>query len=155
MDQIEWCCRQKKGIRIIEPNNNLAEDYAKKSNISLDEMANVKSGEWKIVAAYYACYDILYSLLQKAGIKCEIHECTIALMEFFGFDKNDIKFMKDLKQKRTDAQYYTAAVGLPDEKKVKRFVLKCREMMQKADFDEIRERIIEKIKNTIKTKTHA
>ena len=107
MDQIKWCCEQKKGIRIINPNNNIAEDYAKKSDISLDEMNNVKSGEWKIVAAYYACYDILYSLLQKAGIKCEIHECTIALMEFFGFNKDDIDFMKDLKQRWINAQTLT------------------------------------------------
>jgi hypothetical protein len=27
MDQLEWCKKQKNGITIIEPNQNMAEDY--------------------------------------------------------------------------------------------------------------------------------
>jgi len=42
MEQIEWCLKQKSGIRIIEPNNNIANDYFKKAEDSLDVMKTVK-----------------------------------------------------------------------------------------------------------------
>ena len=36
---------------------------------------------------YYVCYNALYSLLVKCGIKCEIHDCNFKLMFLFDFDK--------------------------------------------------------------------
>jgi len=85
----------------------------------------------------------LYALLQKAGIKSEIHECSIALMEFFDFSKEDIGFIKRLKDKRIDAQYYTRKISSVEESKVKDFVLKSKEIEHKADFSKIRIKIIE------------
>jgi len=143
---LKWCLRQKKGIRIIEPNALIASDYLKKSDGSLQMMSTVNAEEWRIVGAYYACYESLYALLMKAGIKSEIHDCSIALMSFFGFDGKDIDFMKKLKQKRIDAQYYLKKVTLSEENTVKDFVLKCKEIIHSSDFNLIRENILKELK---------
>ena len=38
--------------------------------------------DWISTTAYYARYFAFYALLQKCGIKSEIHDCTISLMSF-------------------------------------------------------------------------
>jgi len=147
MTDIDWCKQQKKGIRIIEPNKHIADEYIKKSDVSLTVMTSSPNEEWKIICAYYACYDAIYALLRKAGIKCEIHECSIALMEFFGFSDNDISFMSDLKKKRIDAQYYVNKnVHLKDMNEIKDFVLKCKQIIHSANFEEIRQKITNALK---------
>ncbi|MEA2003961.1 MAG: hypothetical protein U9O53_03295 [archaeon] len=49
-----------------------------------------------MITAYYACYNALYSILMKCGIKSEIHDCTIELMDFFDFEAKDIEFITQL-----------------------------------------------------------
>ncbi|MCD6398497.1 MAG: hypothetical protein J7L08_01115 [Candidatus Aenigmarchaeota archaeon] len=142
MNKLQWCKNKKNGIRIVDINENLAKEYIKKSENSLKMMAKAPSEEWKIVAAYYACYEALYSLLQKTGMKCEIHDCTIHMMKFFDFNKEYINFLKNLKEKRINAQYYVAKnVKLQNEKMVKDFVLKCKEILEKSDFRKIRKKV--------------
>ena len=34
MVSLKWCCKQKEGIKLIEPNNNLAQGYLKKTGDS-------------------------------------------------------------------------------------------------------------------------
>ena len=49
----------------------------------------------------------------KCGIKCEIHDCTLALFRFlFGKEfRNDIlEEVEDAKEQRINAQYYTNRV---------------------------------------------
>ena len=146
MDKIEWCKRKEKGVRIIEPNDHIAGDYLRKSDDAIKVMATSPAEDWKIVGAYYACYDALYALLQKAGIKCEIHDCSIALMEFFGFSAEEKSFMVDLKNKRIDAQYYVnREARLGDANHIKDFVLKCKQIIHTADFKDIRREIIERL----------
>src|SRR3989344_6006062 len=86
-----------------------------------------------IIMVYYSCYSALYSILIKAGIKCEIHSCSIALMGMIGFDKEDIKFMEKLKDDRTNVQYYLKEKELEDENKVKEFLLKCKNIGNEID----------------------
>lgn len=145
-NMLKWCLRQKKGIRMIEPNELIAEDYVKKSDNSLRMMNTVDSEEWRIVGGYYACYECLYALLIKVGIKSEIHDCSIFLMNFFDFNKEDINFMKRLKQKRIDAQYYLKNIKFTEEDKVKDFILKCKEILHKSDFNSIRKKILKEVK---------
>jgi len=105
MDNINWCFNQKKGIKLIEPNNPVAKKYledAKKDFV----LINIKEPKWNIIKEYYVCYNSLYSLLVKCGIKCEIHDCTIKLMELFDFDKKVQKKLIDLKKERIGVQYY-------------------------------------------------
>ena len=133
-DKIKWCLEQKQGIKLVEPNDNLSEAYLKDSKDSLESMVSSK-GLWKTVMSYYACYYALYSLLMKLGIKCEIHSCTIALMELLGFDSNDIEFIEKMKKERIGVQYYRKT---PDEInliQIKEFVIKCQEISSKLDYD--------------------
>lgn len=100
MNKLDWCKKKKEGIEIVEPNENLAESYMNKSENSLKTMNTTPAEDWKITTAYYSCYQALYALLRRTGIKSEIHDCTIELMQFFDFTEEDIEFLKKLKDKR-------------------------------------------------------
>jgi len=76
MKKLKWCAKQSKGIKLIKINNNLSEAYIKEADETFDNMIRTK-GNWKTILAYYSCYNALYSLLIKYGIKSEIHDCTI------------------------------------------------------------------------------
>lgn len=147
MSKLEWCKNKKRGIRIVEPNENLAKSYFEKSENSIKTMNRAPSEDWKIVAAYYTCYQALYALLRKVGVKSEIHECTMEVMRFFDFSEEDINFLRDLKNKRINAQYYvTKEVGLGSTEKVKEFRLKCKKIMETSDLKAVRKDIISRLK---------
>ncbi|MBU0460378.1 MAG: hypothetical protein KJ771_06245 [Nanoarchaeota archaeon] len=138
MNKIKWCLKQKKGIELVEPNENLSKAYFKDADDTLESMSTSK-GMWETVMAYYACYHALYALLMKAGIKCEIHDCTLALMEkMAGFDRNDTLFLVKLKEQRIRAQYYLKEERLRDLAKVKKFIFKCRELSEELDVKMLR-----------------
>ena len=64
--------------------------------------------------SYYAKYFVVYSLLSRIGIKCEIHDCTISLFEYLFTDKIPPKLIRDFQQSkddRIDAQYYTQSIS--------------------------------------------
>ena len=112
MDKITWCCLQKDGINLVEPNENLAKRYLESSELDFNEMKNSHSLKWKDITAYYSCYNSFYAILQKIGIKCEIHDCTIELLRFLIHEfegkmlLSDFEFLKELKKTRIDVQYY-------------------------------------------------
>ncbi len=138
-DQIKWCLMQNKGIRLVEPNELISEDYRKESLTDFDmiEKVNLK---WKTITAYYSCYNAVYSILVKIGIKCEIHDCTIALMGLLGFKKKEIEFLDSLKKERVDVQYYLKSSSLSITKnQVLQFLDRCREIIKEMNDDEINE----------------
>jgi uncharacterized protein (UPF0332 family) len=137
MNKIKWCLEQNKGIELVEPNDNLSSAYLKDANDSLMAM-KINKGTWKIVTAYYACYNAFYSVLMKSGIKCEIHDCTIELMNLFDFSDEEISFLKNLKKLRIDVQYYLKDVKEIVSELVSHFVHKCQELSDKLDFDKIK-----------------
>jgi len=144
MVSLGWYIKVKRGIRLIEPSDNKAADYMQRAEDDLKTMEKTE-GYWQIISAYYSCYDALYSLLMKIGIKSEIHDCTISLMELLEFEKEEIELMKKLKDDRIDAQYYLKNVQLSDKVKVKSFVLKAKEKASNIDSDAIKT-IREKLK---------
>ena len=73
----------------------------KEADETLENVFTAK-GKWKLIIAYYACYNALYALLMKCGIRCEIHDCTLELMELFGFDTSEVDYLK----KRYRKVYY-------------------------------------------------
>ena len=89
--------------------------------------------------AYYACYNSLYALLMKTGIKCEIHDCTLELMSFFGFNEEEKDFIKMLKKMRIDVQYYLKSAQGIEAIKVKSFVMHCKVLSKGLSSDEINE----------------
>ena len=111
--RITWCFRQKKGIRIIEPNENLAKAYIRKAKSSLNTMnaaLQIKETDWILTTAYYARYFALYALLMKLGIKSEIHDCSIAIARLLTrhriLNKNLVTDISQAKQMRIETQYY-------------------------------------------------
>lgn len=61
MASIEWCLKQKSGIEIIEPNENMPNSYldmAEESIKVIDKME--QSRIWTATTAYYTFYYSLY-----------------------------------------------------------------------------------------------
>jgi len=135
-----WCFKLKDGLKIVEPNERLSKSYleqAKSSLLRAEKDLNDKDFLWATVAMYYAEYYALYSFLQKIGIKCENHACSILITTLLlGIDKT--KTINEHKGKRIDAQYYMKV----DQE------IKIRSMLQEAkifvsNFDEIISRLNE------------
>ena len=111
MVTLNWCKKQKKGIKFIEPNDNLSKQYLKNAEETLLDLRNSnESNLWKATKKYYFEYFLVYSFLMKIGIKCEIHDCTIQMLkniEKEGYLPKDThnKIKKD-KEIRIDNQYY-------------------------------------------------
>jgi len=139
--KIKWCCRKKGGIRLIEPNDNLSDKYIEEASQTID-MFEEADNKWNVIKGYYACYNALYSILMKAGIKSEIHDCSIALMPLIqGFFDQDIKFIERLKEDRISVQYYLKEKLLKDKNKVKDFVLKCKQIREDINVEDLRKKI--------------
>ena len=156
---VSWCWKQKRGIKLEQPNDNLCNVYTKKAKSSLNmlESATEKDEiDWISTTAYYARYFAFYALLQKCGIKSEIHDCTISLMHFLFVQENLIEehFYKELqlaKELRVDTQYYvTEEIDLEKLKKdsetARSFVLKMEEVIENLSDKQI-ETIIYKLNN--------
>jgi len=105
-------------INYLPPTHNLQKAYLKKSEDAIKSMdANAKEGinEWVVSTSYYAKYFVVYSLLSRIGIKCEIHDCTISLFEYLFTGKIPPKLIQDFQQSkddRVDVQYYTQSIQI-------------------------------------------
>lgn len=138
--RLAWCFKLKDGLKIVEPNERLSKSYleqAKSSLLRAEKDLNDDDLLWATVAIYYAEYYALYSFLQRIGVKCENHACSIlAVSILFGEEK--IKTINQHKDKRIDAQYYMKV----DQE------IKIRVMFQEAkifvsNFDEIVSKLTE------------
>lgn len=114
-DLLVWCFKQKRGIRIIEPNSNLTKAYLKKAKSALNTMTaalQINEADWTATTAYYARYFALYALLMKIGVKSEIHDCTINVAQLLAnhgiLSQSLVNDIAEAKQARIDAQYYVA-----------------------------------------------
>ncbi len=144
-----WCRKHKRGIKLIEPNENLAKEYIQTAEETLDVLRNIKgkSKVWVAATKYYCEYFAVYSLFMRIGIKCEMHDCTIAFSklleenEFLPEGTFDI-LTKD-KKLRIDNQYYLKNRDVPiDYNQLLDFVLKIKNTASKIkeiDIQKIRE----------------
>jgi len=111
-EKLNWCCGQNNGLKLVQPNNNLAKEYIKSSEETLLILQDIKnkSNMWLATTKYYTEYFAVYALLQKIGIKCEIHDCTIELASFLEekkfIPKGYTKTLSEDKDLRIDNQYY-------------------------------------------------
>ncbi|MBT3297726.1 hypothetical protein HN385_02285 [archaeon] len=145
MSKISWCWKQKNGFEIIEPNTNLSNAYLIEARTTLKKIVQdgnrTNYDKWDLIMSYYSCYNALYSILMKAGIKCELHSCTIEMMKFIeSFTDEDYEFLMNLKDKRIDVQYYLKDYKINENqiKKVKLFVHKCEVILNKTDLSKLR-----------------
>ena len=117
-NSLKWCVELKDGVKITDPDKDLANSYLNEAKLSLkraEKDFNDKDLLWATVIIYYAEYYALYSFLQKIGIKCKNHFCSILAVEkLLGKDK--VKIINNHKLKRIDAQYYMR-IGKEDEVK--------------------------------------
>ena len=138
---LSWCFRLKDGLKIVEPNEILSTSYlgqARSSLLRAEKDLDDKDLLWATVAIYYSEYYALYSFLQRIGIKCENHSCSIlAVTLLFGEEKTEtINLHKD---KRLDAQYYMKI----DREDIIKGMLKDAKLFV-ADFDNLVSNISDK-----------
>ena len=146
MVKIEWCKKQSKGIKIIEPNDNLSKEYITTAEETLNVLRSIKgkSKIWLATTKYYCEYFAIYSLFMKIGVKSEIHDCTIeicTLLEEMGITpKGYSKILEEDKQLRIDNQYYLRNREVPlDYNKVLEFVLRMKDINSKITNLKIKE----------------
>jgi len=139
--KLKWCWKIKEGFSVMEPNERLSDSYleqAKSSLLRAEKDLDDKDFLWATVAIYYAEYYALYSFLQKIGIKCENHSCSIlAVARLLGEDK--VKTINLHKDKRIDAQYYMKT----DQEPKIRLMLKEAKIFV-SSFDELVSNLTEK-----------
>ena len=147
MAEIKWCIRKKSGLSLIEPNANLSEGYFIKAEQAIESARTEKVAEWKIAKTYYAMYFALYAVLQKIGIKCEIHACTMAFAKCFlqgYFSEEELVLISDALSMRVDSQYYVNK-DVPDEQfkeilqTAPSFLVKCKAVANRLDENNILE----------------
>lgn len=156
MANLKWCLTHKDGIRLVDPSQNLASAYVKKAEDSLVSMNETSIRDWKISTAYYTMYFSLYAILNRVGIKCELHGCTIEFAHSFlkeYFTDEEIEFLEDSMGARVDSQYYTDRKidNKRYESMIKRapeFLVKCKEVVNKLNEKKINE-IRDKLKSEI------
>lgn len=135
-NKLYWCLEQKKGISLIEPSLHLTKSYLQESDETLDNYFLV-NGKWKIITAYYACYNAFYAILMKSGIKYEIHDCSLELMNFFEFTDDEKDFMLQLKEDRINVQYYLKEKRFSNEELLKKFILRCKIIVDNLNTEQI------------------
>jgi uncharacterized protein (UPF0332 family) len=156
-NKLSWCADAKNGIMLVEPNNDVALAYLKKSGDAMEAMHSVVSHDWKISAGYYSLYFSLYAVLMKAGIKSENHVCTIEIMQHIladFFTREECKLMERARHARVESQYYTtseipAAFEDTLAKQVPHFLVKCQGIVDRMDakkIQKIREIFTEQVK---------
>jgi uncharacterized protein (UPF0332 family) len=158
-NKLSWCAGVKNGIMLVEPSDNLAAAYLKKSEDAMEAMHSVASHDWKVSAGYYSLYFSLYSVLMKIGIKSENHACTIEIMQhlltdFFTRDECDL--LEKARRARVESQYYTTS-DVSDvfaetlAKQAPHFLVKCRGIVDRLDTKQIgklRETYLDLVKKT-------
>ena len=132
--KLSWCFKLKDGLKVVEPNERLSKSYleqAKSSLLRAEKDLNDKDFLWATVAIYYAEYYALYSFLQKIGVKCENHACSILAVAFL-LGEGKTKTINLHKDKRIDAQYY---MKVDQEINIKTMLQEAKIFV--ADFDEV------------------
>lgn len=145
MKKISWCRNQDKGIKLIEPNENLSNEYFRNAEESLKVLKSIQSTQskmWLATTKYYIEYFAIYSLLMRIGIKCEIHDCTITLVKFLEeeniVDKGISLILEKDKELRIDNQYYlkNRPVNIKIEK-LSNFLISIKKIIDKLDEERI------------------
>ena len=132
-------------MKLIEPNDNLAEEYFKNAEETLRVTNLIKdsgSNMWLATQKYYTEYLSAYSLLMKIGIKSEIHSCTIEIIRVLEKEKiidfNFSKILEDDKELRIDNQYYLKNRPVDfNSRKLAEILLKIRKILSTLPQEQI------------------
>jgi uncharacterized protein (UPF0332 family) len=141
--KLKWCKEQ--GLKFIQPNNNLAEEYYKSAEDTLrvaNLIKNSGSNMWLATQKYYTLYLASYFLLMKIGIKIDIHSCVIEIIKLLENEKiinfNLSEILEINKELRIDNQYYLKNIPVDfDSKYLANILLKIKQILDNMAFDEI------------------
>lgn len=149
MDKIDRCFKKEKGIKLVEPNQNLVKGYLKMAEDSIGTMQREKDKNivFSVSAGYYAIYYSLYAVMQKIGIKCEIHSCSIEFLKSFLVDfysEKDNDLVELAFSTRNILQYYVeVSVNKEDIKRVLDnaydFFVKSRDIISRLNESKVNE----------------
>ena len=153
MRKISWCKRKENGIRLIEPNDNLSDEYFQNAEESLKVLVSIretKSNMWLATTKYYIEYFAVYSVLMKIGVKCEIHDCTLVLAKLLEDERvirqGISKILEKDKELRIDNQYYLKNIPVVISlETLSDFLISIKEILNCLDKNkimEIRDKII-------------
>ena len=146
---LSFCFKQSKGLKLINPNENLVEVYKKKSKSALNMLNSAIEKdelEWILDISYYAKYFIVYAVFMKAGIKSEIHDCTISALKLLFVDEKILHQstydeLEKSKELRVGALYYDKDFGkeeiLKRANKAAEFCLEVEQILDKISEKEI------------------
>ena len=94
-------------IQIVNPSEDIARAYLKKSTSHLASAILLKDNEHyeeAVSMAYYSMYHTVMALFFRTGIKCENHSAAIILVkEVYELDNTPLS---EAKKARIDIQYY-------------------------------------------------
>lgn len=99
-----------RGLKIIEPNEDLASGHIDKADHNLDVMTDLNKlghSDWVVAVAYYSMYHAATSILAKMGLDSKDHATTAAVLEyFFGkkIEKSLLDKFNELKEKKEEIQ---------------------------------------------------
>ncbi len=139
--KLGWCFALSDGLRVTEPNERLARSYLKEAKASLERAEkDLEDGDllWATVVLYYAEYYAAYSFLQRIGVKCGNHFCSLLAAGFLLGEEKTERINRH-KDKRIDAQYY---MKVDKEEEVRMMVREAKIVV--SAFDEIVSTITEK-----------
>lgn len=111
MEKISWCKQQKSGLKLIRSNIEISQGYLKMAEDSIGTMNREKDKNivFSVSAGYYAIYYSIYSIMQKIGVKSEIHSCSISFAKEFlnkFYSKDDFRLIEIAFSLRNTLQYY-------------------------------------------------
>lgn len=97
---------KERGLRVINPNDDLSRGHIEKSNHDLVVMTDLyKLGheDWIVISAYYSMYQATLALLAEIGLESKEHATTLAVLEyFFGEQINEelLEEFNNIKEKK-------------------------------------------------------
>jgi len=138
MEKIKWCLEKNQGIRLIDPNKNLSQNYIIRAKEDFKILKNQNS-VWQVIISYYVFYNAFYSVLMNYGIESKIHSCTIELISLFDRLKEYKIFFENLKENREKTQYFLKEPDKVSLKKIKKFINLCELENYEINQDKIEE----------------
>lgn len=108
---------------------------------------------WLATTKYFCEYFAIYSVFMKIGVKSEIYDCTLALVEYLEqksiFKKGTFNLLKKDKELRIDNQYYLKNRKINfNYDDVLHFVLEIKELLISLNTEKIN-KIREEIKEVL------
>lgn len=152
MAKLDWCKKQKHGIKKVEPSENIAEKYIENAEETLRVLKKIKdSGSriWLATTKYYAEYFALYALMMRIGIKSEIHDCSLQVANWLRekgvLPEEMVEELENSKELRIENQYYLENKDVDlDLDELRDFILRTRKIkdsLDKNDISRIRSKI--------------